>query len=129
MTATFLASTPMRGLGGLFFDDFAASPPWQKNAKAPRWRQGRAARQVYATSMALTGSPAAQWKSEATMVMRGAMARQRARAAQVRRQEQQRVDKRRASGPRELDLGEFDAEDLLKEAEESRSRWPSSGRL
>ena len=33
LTATFLASTPMRRLHGLFFSDFATEPAWRKSAR------------------------------------------------------------------------------------------------
>ena len=47
--------------------------------------QSYAARQLYAASMALIGSPAAQWRSEAAMTMRGFMAEQRRRMARLHR--------------------------------------------
>ena len=84
LTATFLASTPIKGLSGLFFDDFASEAPWRKTAKAPGETQGGAARQLYAASMAMIGSPTAEWRTEATMKMRGYAARQRRRPAVVR---------------------------------------------
>ena len=72
LTATFLASTPLKGLSGLFFDAFASQPPWKQTAEAlPTARRGRAAKQLYAASMTLVGTPTAQWKSEAAMVFRG----------------------------------------------------------
>ena len=84
LTATFLASTPVKGMNGLFFADFASEPPWRKSAVKAAAAQGRAARHLYASSMALIGSPAAEWRSEATMLMRGYMARQQQRGAAVR---------------------------------------------
>ena len=115
LTATFLASTPMRGLSGLYFDDFTAAPPWRQSAERAGLRQARASKQVYAASMSLAGSPKAQWRSEATMVIRGQMAMQRKRAAEVRgrleAQEEKRREKRREG------LRELDAEALLREVE------------
>ena len=89
LTATFLASTPIRGMSGLFFSDFESEPAWRKTASMPGGpgmaAQSFAARQLYAASMALTGSPAAQWRSEAAMTMRGFMAEQRRRMARLHR--------------------------------------------
>lgn len=122
LTATFLASTPMRGLNGLFFDDFTNAPPWKKQAEGllGRRQQAVASRQVYAASMARTGSPAAQWRSEATMVMRGYAARQRREAARVRARREAEVGgggrERERREPRQP-LRELDAEALLREAE------------
>ena len=85
LTATFLASTPVRGLSGLFFDNFESEPAWAKSAQAPtRARQGDAAKRLYSASMALTGHPPADWRAEAAMTMRGFLAEQRRRAATIR---------------------------------------------
>ena len=95
LTATFLASTPMKGLNGLFFSDFAAEPAWQRAQPCQRGqRQAYAAKQLFAASMSATGSPAASWRSEGAMVVRGAMARERRRKAEVR----QRSRRSRARG-------------------------------
>ena len=115
LTATFLASTPMRGLSGLFFDDFTAAPPWRQTAERAGPVRARASKLVYFTSMGLAGSPPAQWRSEATMVMRGQMAQQRRRAAQVRGRREAQAE-RRHKGLRALD-----ADALLAEADEPES--------
>lgn len=33
LTASFLASTPVMGMTGLYFDDFATQPPFSKSAR------------------------------------------------------------------------------------------------
>ena len=40
LTATFLASTPIVGMTGVFLDDFASQPPWRKTAEAARSAAG-----------------------------------------------------------------------------------------
>jgi NAD(P)-dependent dehydrogenase (short-subunit alcohol dehydrogenase family) len=85
LTATFLASTPIRGINGLLFDSFTSEHPWHKSAISHGdARQRRAARQLYGASMSLVGSPAAKWRAEAAMATRGFLARQRRRPAVVR---------------------------------------------
>ena len=93
LTATFLASTPMGGLNGLFFSDFATEPAWRKSAKGDGGPAvAYAAKQLYASSMARVGAPPADWRSEATMLLRGQMATQRRPQAQVRgRRDEQRA--------------------------------------
>ena len=97
-TATFLASTPISGISGLLFDDFETAPTFQQRqadttqgggsaaeqAARERSMQSFAAKQLYAASMSLIGSPPAQWRSEAAMMFRGYMASQRRRGAAVR---------------------------------------------
>ena len=82
MTVSFLASTPMRGLSGLYFADFATEPAWSKSAVAPL--TGWASQLLYRTSMGLIGAPPAEWKSEAAMIFRGLTARGRQPAATIR---------------------------------------------
>ena len=62
--------------------------------------QGFAARQLYAASMGILGWPAAGWRSEAAMTMRGYLAEQRRRQAAARATEQQRQQQREAAEAR-----------------------------
>ena len=110
-------------MNGLLFDDFSASPPWKETANAPelvgKRRHAFAARRVYAASMGLTGPPAAQWRSEAAMVIRGFAAQQKRTTAEVRRREGGGV---RRGSERHVSVGlrEMDAEALLSEADGSK---------
>jgi len=101
LTATFLASTPMRGLHGLYFSNFATEPAWRKTAR--RGSVGPAAayaaKQMYAASMARVRAPPADWRSEATMVLRGKLAMQKRTArAEVRGKQQASAEGERAAG-------------------------------
>ena len=94
LQASFLASTPLSGMSGLFLDDFQSESAYRTpgslwrpapSAAAASARANQAAKSLYRCSMALIGDPAAQWRAEAAMLLRGYTARQRRRAAQLRR--------------------------------------------
>ena len=70
-------------------------------------REAYAAKQLFAASMSMTGSPAASWRSEGAMVVRGAMARERRRKAEVRQRLEEEQSKRRR-GLRELEVPEVE---------------------
>ncbi len=99
LTTTFLASTPMRGLHGLYFSDFATEPAWRKSARgAAGPAAAYAAKQVYAASMARVRAPPADWRSEATMVLRGMLGRLRRPRAVVRGRRRASAEGERAAG-------------------------------
>ena len=82
ISACFLASSPVMGMSGLFFDQFASQPPWQKTARGIR--PGKAQSETFLASLRRSGAPSVEWQSEAMLSARGYQARQRRRPAVVR---------------------------------------------
>ena len=122
LTATFLASTPMRGLHGLYFSNFATEPAWRKTARRGTGPAAAyAAKQMYAASMARVRAPPAAWRSEATMVLRGKLAMQkRTPRAEVRGLQHASAEGERAVGA----IGEGEA---TVDGASGRSRPRGSG--
>jgi hypothetical protein len=86
--AAFLATTPIRGLTGLFMKNYRSCEVWQGAGQTLSGRRAQALRDVaaagYSASVALAGAPPMVWEAERIANSLGAKARTRRRPAQIR---------------------------------------------
>ena len=86
LSAVFLASSPLPGLGGLYFESFASQPPWSKTSLALSSAPQRqlAMQRSYEASRALAGAPLGEWFEDLAALVRAERAQARRAQAAIR---------------------------------------------
>ena len=79
----FLASSPERGINGLYFQDWGSEPAWMETSLP--YDERALAEEVYDASRALTASPISEWAQDIGAAMRArASVSQRRTGAAIR---------------------------------------------
>ena len=101
LSAIFLASSPLPGLGGLYFDGFASQPPWSKTSLALSTSPQRqlTMQRSYEASRALAGAPLGEWFEDLAALVRAERAQARRAQAAIRREQGREAPRRAVRAP------------------------------